>query len=106
MQEQDLETWRCGKCPYSVLLPWEELSPREYLDVLMRIREHRFAHLVSALETADDEELMRMSGDDEPERTKSTDPVEAEDTAYVLAGVTELLKDDLPRARRTQNNEQ
>jgi hypothetical protein len=98
----DLETWHCGKCPYSVLIPWQELSPREYADVLMRVREHRFAHLVDALQTATDEELMGMSGDDESDEREGADPVESEDTPYVLAGVTELLKADLPRARKEQ----
>ena len=98
----DLETWACPKCHYKVIIPWEELSPSNYADVLMRIREHRFAHLVDALSAATDEEIMALT-DDEPDKSNEReDPgaVEGEDAAYVLAGITELLKDDLPRARK------
>jgi hypothetical protein len=41
--------------------------------------------------------------DDEPEK-REYPPVVAEDAGYILAGVKELLRDDLPRARRRQNN--
>ena len=87
----DLQAWDCNKCPFSVLVPWEELSPREYADVLMRIREHRFAHLVSALETANDEELMRMSGD-EDEETPDYGPVLADDAEPILEGIEKMLR--------------
>ena len=99
---QDIETWSCGKCPYTVDVPPED-SYSQFIDTLMRIREHRFAHLVDALSAATDEETLALC-DDEPGGAKSTEPVQAEDAAYVLAGITELLKDDLPRARRIQNN--
>ena len=96
---QDIKVWTCTACQLIVDIPPEyPIAP--YTDALMWIREHRFAHLVSALEKASDEELMGMSGD-EPERT---DPVQTEDVEPVLAGITELLKADLPRARRIQNN--
>ena len=98
----DLETWACNKCHYKVIIPWQELSPREYAGVLMGIREHRFGHLVDALTEATDEEIMTLT-DDEPDDGdyhKVFRPVEGEDAAYVLAGITELLKDDLPRARK------
>ncbi len=92
----DLETWACNKCPYKVLIPWEELSPRDYANVLMGIREHRFAHLVSALETANDEELMRMSGDEDadeeaPSRV-DTSPVRADDAAPIIKGIEQMLR--------------
>ena len=105
----DIRTWRCGKCPYTVDIPQEDTYTL-FIDTLMRIREHRFAHLVSALEKASDEELMGMSEDGwmEQEDTfgglPNTEPVQYEDVEPVLAGVTELLKADLPRARRIQNN--
>ena len=82
-------------------------------DALMRIREHRFAHLVDALTAATDEEIMALT-DDEPNKREDVDdgdyhkvfrPVVAEDAGYVLAGITELLKADLPRARRIQSND-
>ncbi len=96
---QDAKEWHCGHCPLTVDIP-PEYPTTPYIDALAWIREHRFAHLVSALEQATEEELMVLC-DGEPEHSE---PVQAEDTAYVLAGVTELLKADLPRARRRQNN--
>ena len=127
----DIRTWRCGKCQLTVDIP-PEYPTTPYIDALMWIREHRFAHLVSALEQATEEELLGMSGDEgstnpwaqgdphaipvtppaslDPVQTDDGDyhnvfrPVEAEDAGYVLAGITELLKADLPRARRRQNN--
>ena len=95
MTTRDAKVWHCGHCPLTVDIP-PEYPTTPYIDALMWIREHRFAHLVSALEKASDEELMGMSGD-EPE---PTDPVQTEDVGPVLAGVTELLKADLPRAQR------
>jgi hypothetical protein len=97
----DIRTWRCGKCPYSIDIPQEDGEMR-FTDILMRIREHRFAHLVDALSAATDEEMMAMA-DDEPNK-REYPPVVAEDAGYILAGVKELLKADLPRARRRQNN--
>ena len=47
------------------------------------------------VEAATDSELLDLC-DDKP---ASTDPVCGEDAAYILAGVTELLEADLPRAR-------
>ena len=92
----DIKVWTCTACQLTVDIPPEyPIAP--YTDALMWIREHRFAHLVSALEKASDEELMGMSGGAEVGRL---DPVQTEDVGPVLAGVTELLKDDLPRARR------
>jgi hypothetical protein len=73
-----------------------------FTDILMRIRGHRFAHLVDALSAATDEEMMAMA-DDEPEK-REYPPVVAEDAGYILAGVKELLKANLPRARRRQND--
>ena len=99
----DLETWACPKCHYKVIIPWEELSPNNYANVLIGIREHRFSHLVDALTEATDEEIMALTGD-EPNEREDPGAVEGEDAAYVLAGITELLKDDLPRARRDKDN--
>jgi len=115
---QDIKVWTCTACQLTVDIPPEyPITP--YTDALMWIREHRFAHLVSALEKASDEELMGMSGDQDrtnpwaqgdlrafPSFTppSSPDPVQTEDVEPVLAGITELLKADLPRARRGQNN--
>ena len=98
----DIRTWRCGKCPYTVDIPPED-SYAPFIDTLMRIREHRFAHLVDALSGATDDEIMALS-DDEPSKREDPGAVEGEDTAYVLAGITELLKDDLPRARKEQRS--
>ncbi len=94
----DIRTWKCGKCPYTVDIPPEDTYAL-YIDTLMRIREHRFAHLVDALTAATDEETMALT-DDEPDKREELGAVVGEDTAYVLVGITELLKDDLPRARR------
>jgi hypothetical protein len=94
----DIRTWRCGKCPYTVDIPPED-NYTLYVDILMRIREHRFAHLVDALSAATNEEIMALT-DDEPNEREDPGAVVGEDTAYVLAGITELLKDDLPRARK------
>ena len=99
MTEQRVETWNCGKCHYKVIIPWQELSPRDYANVLMGIREHRFAHLVSALETATDEELMRMSGDGDvdeeaPEFPNGVDtgPVRVDDAAPIIKGIERMLR--------------
>ncbi len=94
----DLRTWRCGKCGYTLSIPPED-NYEPYIDTLMRIREHRFGHLVDALTSATDDEIMALT-DDEPSKREDPGAVEGEDAAYVLAGITELLKDDLPRARR------
>ena len=94
----DIRTWRCGKCPYTVDIPPEDTYAM-FIDTLMRIREHRFAHLVDALSAATDDEIMALT-DDEPSKREDPGAVEGEDAAYVLAGITELLKDDLPRARK------
>ena len=55
---------------------------------------------------ATDEEIMALTDDEPNESNESNEreypAVEGEDAAYVLAGITELLKDDLPRARREQ----
>ncbi|KKL16525.1 hypothetical protein LCGC14_2494740, partial [marine sediment metagenome] len=60
---QDIKVWTCTACQLTVDIPPEyPITP--YTDALMWIREHRFAHLVSALEKASDEELMGMSGDE------------------------------------------
>ncbi|KKM16763.1 hypothetical protein LCGC14_1682610 [marine sediment metagenome] len=95
----DIKVWTCTACQLTIDMP-PEYPTTPYTDALMWIREHRFAHLVAALQGASDEELMGMSGD-EPERA---DPVQYEDVEPILAGVTELLKADLPRARRIQDN--
>ena len=103
---QDIKVWTCTACQLTVDIP-PEYPIEPYTDALMWIREHRFAHLVSALEKASDEELMGMSGDkvDDGDYHKVFSPVQTEDVGPVLAGVTELLKADLPRARRRQNND-
>ncbi len=98
----DIRTWRCGKCPYTVDIPPED-GGMLLTDSLMQIREHRFAHLVDALTAATDEEIMALA-DDEPDEREDHGAVEGEDAAYVLAGIKELLRDDLPRARKEQNN--
>ncbi len=98
----DIRTWRCGKCPYTVDIPPED-TYAQYVDTLMRIREHRFAHLVDALTAATDEEILVLT-DDEPNKREDLGAVVAEDVEPVLAGVAKLLKADLPRARRIQNN--
>ncbi|KKK70017.1 hypothetical protein LCGC14_2928240 [marine sediment metagenome] len=105
---QDIKVWTCTACQLTVDIPPEyPIAP--YTDALMWIREHRFAHLVSALEKASDEELMGMSGDQDSTNPWGsgdanaipvTPPVESEDLGPVLAGITELLKVDLPRAQR------
>ncbi|KKN01745.1 hypothetical protein LCGC14_1124710 [marine sediment metagenome] len=92
----DIRTWRCGKCPYTVDIPPEDTYTL-FVDTLMRIREHRFAHLVDALTAATDEEIMALA-DDEPNKKEDHGAVVGEDAGYVLAGITELLKSDLPRA--------
>ena len=93
----DPNTWKCGHCTFNIPLP----PPEAYLyDIALEyIRNHRLEHLIVAIEGATDEDLLALCGD-EPE---STEPVATEDTAYVLAGVTELLKADLPRARKEQH---
>ncbi|KKM83069.1 hypothetical protein LCGC14_1313220 [marine sediment metagenome] len=97
----DIRTWRCGKCPYTVDIPQEDTFTYLFADTLLRIREHRFAHLVDALTAATDEELIGLT-DDEPNEGEDPGAVVGEDAGYVLAGITELLKDDLPRARKEQ----
>ena len=94
----DLKVWSCGHCSYTLDLPPED-NYAQYIDALERVREHRFGHLADAMMSATDEELHRLC-EDEP---GSSEPVEAEDAAYVLAGVAELLKADLPRARKCAN---
>ncbi len=94
----DIRTWKCGKCPYTMDIPPEDTYIL-FIDTLMRIREHRFAHLVDTLTSATDDEIMALT-DDEPDKREDPGAVEGADAAYVLAGITELLKDDLPRARR------
>ena len=92
---QDLKTWRCGHCPLTFDIPSERYG-YEYADAIARVREHRFGHLVSALESESDDELWRLC-DDEP---ASSDPILPEDKECILAGITELLRADLPRARQ------
>ncbi|KKL05813.1 hypothetical protein LCGC14_2602250 [marine sediment metagenome] len=94
----DIRTWRCGKCQLTVDIP-PEYPTTPYLDVLMWIREHRFAHLVDALAAATDEEILVLA-DDEPNEREDHGAVVGEDAGYVLAGITDLLRDDLPRARK------
>jgi len=105
------KTWQCGHCSYSLPLPSQNTVV--YTDTLMRIREHRFAHIVDALESESDTDILQLCEDESSplgetveERIRDLDkrtgsgPVEAEDAAYILAGITALLRDDLPRARR------
>ena len=96
---QDLKTWRCGHCPYTIVLPTEHDASKLYIDVLIRIREHRFGHLVSALESESDDDILRLCGD-EPVSSDPTGPILPEDKALIMAGIEGLLRDDLPRAKR------
>ena len=95
---QDAKVWHCGHCQLTVDIP-PEYPTTPYIDALMWIREHRFAHLVDALTAATDEEMMALT-DDEPDEREDLGAVVGEDAGYILAGVKELLRDDLPRAQR------
>lgn len=106
----DLKTWTCGHCQRTILVP--PMGSGGYFDALYRIREHRFGHLVEALNHGSDEDLWGLSGDEPADATAEVDrtlqwslapdtpPVDSDDVAPVLAGITELLRADLPRARK------
>ncbi len=112
----DLTTWTCQQCKRTILMPTEPTKHDAYLEAIMRIREHRLGHLIVNLDGASDADLLAMCKDepvtlpvspvpvggimDYPMQEVGADPVDADDLAPVLAGITTLLEADLPRARR------
>ena len=106
----ELKVWTCNHCGIEVVLPSDETEYDAFLDTIMRIREHRFAHLVEALMAESDEEMLGLcedepagesySGQSGPYYTATVAPVGQEDVAPILAGIEELLRADLPRARQ------
>ena len=103
----DLKAWTCAQCERTVLVPPE--GDDGHLDTILRIREHWLGHMVDTLMHCSDEDLWGLSGDeskpewyeDEQGVSRPCDkPVDSDDLAPVLAGIEELLRDDLPRAKR------
>ena len=94
----DIKTWKCGHCPFTLPLP----PPAAYLyDLTVQvIREHRLSHLIVVLAGATDDDLLGMCED----KPVNYDLVRGGDAKPVLAGIERLLKDDLPRARKEQDN--
>lgn len=96
----EIRDWKCGHCGLVVDLPDHETEYDLFVAALNHIREHRWAHLVTAFESGSDRELMRLCEDDDPVVCQPVGPVGSDDVTPVLEGITELLRDDLPRARR------
>ena len=115
----ELKRWQCGRCGLAVDLPDHETEYDQFIDVMNRIREHRWAHLVTALESESNEEFLGVCEDKPADPlqsayarmsrlntsptdtvSSSTEPVSQEDVDSCIEDVMELLQDDLPRAKR------
>jgi len=135
----EIRDWKCGHCGLVIDLPDHDTERDLFVDAMNRIREHRLAHLVAALESGSDRELTGLCEDEPAEPlipscwvdefdeavARATESeagpitldnissamerlwhsghgprVDSDDVAPVLAGITELLRDDLPRARK------
>lgn len=125
----EMKAWTCGQCQRTILVPLAHGDDwLGHLDALARIREHRFGHLTEALMRGSDEDLWALC-EDEPAAATSFSPefdfgptdqsadaclsrlgnlancappelVDSDDVTPMLEGISELLRADLPWARR------